>query len=234
MLDKIKCCGKIKKELMFLRREVFMKKRIIGVLLSMCIGVMAMGCSLDDLKALKDIEDVNELEIETVDGSDVTGPTDVQTEDGESVSVAQESNGEDPFADSELVKSGSATPVTEDGFYNATLLSSGQNRAGNPNEDGDVSCIAYETALTNSELLMKGVYGYTSVEDGEMESNSNDDSYSFKIDANTKFTMVGGVNGAEEVPLNSFKQILSSCADSELILKITVEGGVAKSVSIWS
>ncbi|SFU75362.1 hypothetical protein [Butyrivibrio sp. M55] len=211
-----------------------MKKRIIGVLLSMCIGVMAMGCSLDDLKELQNLEDVNDLEIETVDDSEVKAPTDIQTEDGESVSVAQESNGEDPFKNSELVKNGSATPVTEDGFYTATLQASGKNRAGNPNEDGNVSCIAYDTALTNSELLIKGVYGYSSVDGGEMESNSDDDSFSFKVDANTKFTMLGGVDGPEEVPLESFKQVLSSCADSELILMVTVEGGVAKEVSISS
>ena len=67
-----------------------------------------------------------------------------------------------------------------------------------------------------------------------MESNSDDDSFSFKVDANTKFTMLGGVDGPEEVPLESFKQVLSSCADSELILMVTVEGGVAKEVSISS
>ena len=211
-----------------------MKKRIIGVLLSMCIGVMAMGCSLDDLKELQNLEDVNDLEIETVDDSEVKAPTDIQTEDGESVSVAQESNGEDPFKNSELVKNGSATPVTEDGFYTATLQASGKNRAGNPNEDGNVSCIAYDTALTNSELLITGVYGYSTTSGGEIESTSDDSSFSFKIDANTQFEMRGGDSGPEVVPIDSFKQIMVSCADSELILEVEVVGGVAKTVSISS
>ena len=209
-----------------------MKKRIIGVLLSMCIGVLAMGCSLDDLKTLQELEDVNELEIESVDGSENTTPT--ETADGESVSVAQETNGEDPFADSELVKSGSATPVTDDGIYTATLQASGQNRAGNPNEDGDVLCIAYDTALTNSELLITGVYGYSTTSGGEIESTSDDSSFSFKIDANTQFEMRGGDSGPEVVPIDSFKQIMVSCADSELILEVEVVGGVAKTVSISS
>lgn len=206
-----------------------MKKKILSMLFCLSIGILSVGCSLGDS------EEVNEIVMESYDDSesdtDIAADTDAETADGESVSVAQEVGGEDPFADSELVKSGSATPVTDDGVYTATLLSTGKNQAGNPDEDGAVLCIAYDTALTDNELLMTGVYGYSSAAGEEQTSNSDDGSYSFKIDSNTKFTMVGS---QDSIPLSNFKSALASCADSELVLEITVEGGVATSVAICS
>jgi len=184
---------------------------------------------------MSDSEEYDELVMESIDSSDMSETNeetaDGETAEGESVSVAQEVSEEDPFKDSELVKSGSATSVSEDGIYTAILLSTGQNRAGNPDEDGVVLCIAYDVALTDSELLMTGVYGYSSAPGEEIESNSDDGSYSFKIDENTQFTMEGG-ESPMSVPLTNYKQIMASCVDSESTLEITVEGGVAKSISI--
>lgn len=191
------------------------RKFLIGIL---CLSLFT-SCKYDKFK-----DGVETLSTEEMQSTEVTK--------GPSETTVAETETESTEAEIEATEKQYKNLEENDGQYIASIYAP-KNGEVNEYNMGSV----YEASSEGDVLIVKGSFNYSEDVNNMISSDDEileNDEYTFKIDASTRYMAVSGLAKPEDMGLEGFLTYFKECEETGLGLVIIIENGVATEVLISS